>query len=143
MRAYISARYKSFTDRKFLERLCDVVEAAGFDSFLLPRDEMNWYEGRLKSGQLIDKIKEEIRKCDLLIVDFSQEEVDVGLEIGQAFFLGKPIVVLSSKKNISPTMQKMADVTINYTSMDDLKTKLKTVAEKVREIQKGKIKIDF
>jgi predicted phosphoribosyltransferase len=143
MRAYISAKYDSFADRTFLERFCREIESLGLETFLLPRDEEKWFEKRLKGEALIEKIKEEIRKSDVLILEFSQGEVNTGVEIGQAFFLGIPIIIVTSRTALSPTMQGIADQVVRYTSMDDLKAKLKSSMEKVKDMEKRKIKINF
>ncbi len=143
MRAYISANYHSFSDRKFLERFCDAVESLGIETFFLPRDEEKWFEKKLKHEELMEKIKEEIQNCDIFILEISQGEVNLGAEIGQAFFIGKPIIIVTSKIQISPTLQRMADYTVNYISIEDLKNKLKPILGKAKELEKRKIKIDF
>lgn len=67
----------------------------------------------------------EIARCDLLVAEVSEKAIGVGIEIGYAAALGKPVIYLRrARAEYSTTVGGLASASIVYTSVDDLGTQL-------------------
>ncbi|MBI2033264.1 MAG: nucleoside 2-deoxyribosyltransferase [Candidatus Levybacteria bacterium] len=79
--------------------------------------------------EMMEKALEEIEKCNIFIAEVSTKAIGVGIEIGYAKALGKPIIYLrNSKSEQSKTVAGIADYIISYKNLDVLRDLLlKTV----------------
>jgi nucleoside 2-deoxyribosyltransferase len=67
----------------------------------------------------------ELRRADLLVAEVSHKVIGVGIEIGYAAALGKPIIYLRhSSAEPSTTVGGLAAASIVYENVDDLRGKL-------------------
>lgn len=70
----------------------------------------------------------ELRQADLLVAEVSHKAIGVGIEIGYAAALGKPIIyVRQSSAEPSTTVGGLASASIVYDNVDDLRDKLAEV----------------
>jgi nucleoside 2-deoxyribosyltransferase len=78
--------------------------------------------------QMMQQAFKEIAASDLLIAEVSEKAIGVGIEIGYAIALKKPVIYLRNKEaEHSTTAAGSADHSIIYKNLPDL-------AEKLREI---------
>lgn len=81
---------------------------------------------------MMDQAFEEISRSDILIAELSQKSIGVGIELGYAKALHKPVVyVMKTGSECSTTAGGASDHIIEYSCLKDLKEQLyKTLKEK-------------
>ena len=68
----------------------------------------------------------EIDKADILIVEFSEKGVGLGIEAGYAFSKNKPIIVLAKEgSDVSTTIKGISKQVIFYKNVEEIKDKLR------------------
>lgn len=72
-----------------------------------------------------------LKACDALLVESSTKEVGVGIEMGAAYVLHKPIYLVRKKGSKSSTTMEGVSTSppIEYTSTSDLSNKLSMLLE--------------
>jgi len=69
---------------------------------------------------------EEIDKADMLIVEFSEKGVGLGIEAGYAFSKNKPIIIVAREgSDISTTIKGISNQIIFYKDIDEISEKIK------------------
>jgi len=118
---FITTSYEGTSNKKEIEHLCTVVKLAGFVDVCFIRD-VEHFEHRVDDPkELMRRAKEEIAKCDWLLVDVSDKPTGRAIEAGIAYALGKKIVVVMKKgTQIKDTVRGIADAIIEYNSIDDI-----------------------
>ena len=72
------------------------------------------------------RAKEEIVKCDAVLIDMSDSPTGRSMEAGMAYALGKKIVVIMKKgTKIKDTTRGIADVIVEYEKVEDIVPELK------------------
>ena len=67
-----------------------------------------------------------MKKCDMLIVEFSEKGVDLGIGAGYAYAIGLPIYVIAKTgSDISLTMKNLAKEIIFFDNINELTEKFK------------------
>ncbi len=75
--------------------------------------------------------RDQIQAADLLIAEVSEKAIGVGVEIGYAVAVGKPVLYIrKSPATYSTTVGGMATKSFVYTDTDDLRIKLTQFMEK-------------
>ncbi len=73
---------------------------------------------------------EEINNCDILIAELSRKAIGVGVEVGYAKAMNKPIVYIKRKEaKYSTTVGGVSDFFIEYGNKNQLENKLKEVMD--------------
>ena len=79
--------------------------------------------------ELMQLAFEEIKKCDALVVEFSEKGVGLGIEAGYAFSKGLPIFVIAKKEaDVSGTLMGIAKKVVLYDSDEDLELFFKEIS---------------
>lgn len=86
------------------------------------------YKYSFKSNQerkMMGKAFEQIKNSDILIAEVSEKAIGIGIEIGFAKALNKPIIYLKKENSkYSTTVGGTADIKIVYKNLEDLEEKL-------------------
>lgn len=95
MKICVTARFKSGENKDEIEALCSVVRAAGAKDFCFVRDIENYEKMFDNPQELWQRAREEIEKCDALLIDVTDKPTGGRVvEAGIAFALHRPIIVI-------------------------------------------------
>jgi nucleoside 2-deoxyribosyltransferase len=95
MKVCITTRFKAAENKKDIVNLCAAVRAAGMEDFSFIRDVENYQKTFNDPKDLWKRAKEEIEKCDALLIDVSDNPSGGRvIEAGIAYALDMPIFVL-------------------------------------------------
>jgi nucleoside 2-deoxyribosyltransferase len=125
-KAYIAVGFK---ERAFLDleiaTIKDVLNHHDYDSIVFVDDfSFNPPDER----EMMRVACREISSAEMLVAELSSKVIGVGIEVGYAKALGKKIVYLRGKgTEYSKTIGGLADDSIEYDNVDDLKEKLSSV----------------
>ena len=121
MKIYITAPFKGGENKEEIERMCTAVRASGFEDFCFIRDIENYQKIFSDAHELMKSAKEEIEKCDALLIDFDWPATGRMIELGIAYAMGKMIIVITKKgTKIKDTILGVIDKVIEYEELDDI-----------------------
>lgn len=119
---FITAPFKERKNKEEIEHLCGLVREAGFEDFCFIRDIEKYSKIFNNPKELMRRAKEEIKKCDALLIDFSSKSTGRTLETGIAFALGMEIIVIKKEGvNLKDTAKGMADKIVEYKKINNIK----------------------
>jgi 2'-deoxynucleoside 5'-phosphate N-hydrolase len=77
---------------------------------------------KTQEKQMMQQARHDIDKSSLLIAEVSEKAIGVGIEIGYAIALNKPVIYLrNSQSEYSTTVGGIVDHHIVYSSLEDLR----------------------
>ncbi|EKD24894.1 MAG: hypothetical protein ACD_80C00145G0028 [uncultured bacterium (gcode 4)] len=117
MKIYITAPFKDGDNKDEIEKICSIVRKSGFEEYCFVRDEKafhNWHE-------MMQKAKEEIEKCDALLIEYDGPTHGRMIELGIAYSMNKKIIVITKQgTSIKDTVKGVADNIIEYKEFEDI-----------------------
>jgi len=127
MKIYITAPFKNEENKDAIEKMCNLVKESGFEDFCFIRDIENYQKIFNDLHELMDKTKEELLKCDGLLIDVSDNPSSgQAIEAGMAYILNKKIIIIAKKgTTIKDTMKGITDNLIEYERIEDILEPLK------------------
>ncbi len=121
MKIYITAPFRNGENKKEIEELCSVVKQSGFEDFCFIRDIENYQKIFNDSHELMRRAKEEIEKCDGLLIDYDGPGNGRIIELGIAYALNKKIFLITKKgTTVKDTVTGVADKIIEYENIEDI-----------------------
>lgn len=117
-------------DKKKIDDLTDALLKAGIQNVVMARDVEKYGAAQLPEGSklMVDYAFPEMEKCDMLIVEFSEKGVGLGIGAGYAYKAGLPIYVIAKTgSDISLTMSNLATEVIFYDDPKELTEKFKMI----------------
>ena len=107
MQVYFAIKfYEDMSNRELIEFVTATIERGGHSCIVAVRDFEQWGQKKLAPQELMQKVRQNTRKADLILVELSEKGVGLGLEIGFALALGKSIAVLAHRgTDISETVK--------------------------------------
>ncbi|HEY4498994.1 MAG TPA: nucleoside 2-deoxyribosyltransferase [Candidatus Paceibacterota bacterium] len=125
MNAYLAIKFKEdFSNRSLIENICTALEIVGVQTTVMVRDLEKWGKTKFTPQEMMSKAFEETDKADILIIEFSEKGVGLGIEAGYALAKGKPIIVIAKTgSEISDTLKGLAKDIIFYAEPDELSEK--------------------
>ena len=117
-------------DKKKIEDLTQALLKAGIQNFVMARDVEKYGQAVLPEGAKLmpDYAFPEMRKCDMLIVEFSEKGVGLGIGAGYAYAIGLPIYVIAKTgSDISLTISSLATEVFFYDDPQELTEKFKMI----------------
>ncbi len=121
MKIYITAPFRNGENKKEIEELCSAVKQSGFEDFCFIRDIENYQKIFNDSHELMRRAKEEIEKCDALLIDYDGPGNGRIIELGIAYALNKKIFLITKKGTIvKDTVAGVADEIIEYEKLEDI-----------------------
>lgn len=127
MKAYLVIKFKEDNSNKnLIEAISIVLKKMDIETIVMARDYEKWGEVKFTPEVLMQKTFEIIDSSDLLIVEFSEKGVGIGIEAGYAFAKLKPIFIIAKEgSDISSTLQGIAKDIIFYNNPEELINKLR------------------
>lgn len=121
MKIYITAPFKGKDNKKDIEELCSVVRKSGFEDFCFVRDIERYQKIFSDPHELMQRSREEIEKCDALLINYDGPATGRMIEVGIAYTLGKKIILITKKgANIRDTIKGITDDIIEYEELEDI-----------------------
>jgi crotonobetainyl-CoA:carnitine CoA-transferase CaiB-like acyl-CoA transferase len=119
---YLAIKYHADNaNRNLIETISRAFEARGCEVINVARDLEHWGNVVFEPNDLMRQSFNLIRSSDLLLLEFSEKGVGLGIEAGFAHAIGKRIVVLAKTgSEISNTLAGIASEILFYDSETDL-----------------------
>ena len=116
MKIFLSIKYyPDLRNRALIEAISAALAAQGWQTVCIVRDVEQWGTLAFTPQALMQRTFDEIDACDLLLVEFSEKGVGLGIEAGYAAARGRPVVVLAPEGvEISTTLQGISRRVIRY-----------------------------
>lgn len=121
-------------DKKKIDDLTNALLKAGIQNVVMARDVEKYGKAILPEGAKLmpDYAFPAMKKCDMLIVEFSEKGVGLGIGAGYAYAIGLPIYVIAKTgSDISLTMKNLAKEVFFYDEPSELTEKFRRVVENV------------
>jgi len=127
MKIYLAIKFhEDFSNRKLIEEILETLNKSGFETVVMARDYENWGQIKFKPEELMKLTFKITEESDLLLVEFSEKGVGLGIEAGYAYAKGKPIVVIAKYgSDISETMKGISKEVIFYEKVEEIGEKIK------------------
>ena len=121
-RAYFGIKYyEDNRNRDEIDSITAALQDDGIETVCVARDVEKWGDVTLPSQELMCITFEKIDKSDFVVLEMSEKGVGLGIEAGYAIAKGKPLIVLTKKKQeLSNTMQGVANVVIQYSQPEEI-----------------------
>ena len=132
MKIFISHKFRGTNKvnlRNKLEKISEILEENGHQTFIYFRDKENWRVKTFPQGKVIKEAFKEIEKCDAILSFIDQKEISEGmlLEFGFAKALDKKKIWLISKKCSFPTLESISGRVIKFSSFENLTKRLNKI----------------
>lgn len=120
--AYLAIKFHpNHKNKKLIEELSKNIELTGYKTTVMVRDFEEWGKISFTAKQLMSLTFKEISKSDILIIEFSEKGVGLGIEAGYAFAKKIPIIVIAKEgSDISNTLKGIASKIIFYITPKDI-----------------------
>lgn len=123
----VTASFQSAENRKEIEYICGLVRKAGFEDVCFIRDVEHYQHIFDDPKELMIKAAQEIEDCDYLLIDMTDKPTGRAYEAGIAYAFGKKVVVIMKAGTaIKDTTKGIADIIIEYESIEDIVPQLKS-----------------
>jgi crotonobetainyl-CoA:carnitine CoA-transferase CaiB-like acyl-CoA transferase len=121
-RVYLAIKYHPDNlNRSMIETISSAFESRGCKIVNVARDLEHWSEVQFEPNELMQQSFDAIRSSDMLLLEFSQKGVGLGIEAGFAHAIGKRIVVIAKTgSEISNTLAGISSEIHFYDSETDL-----------------------
>ena len=125
MKAYISIKFhEDYKNKKLIEQISKSLQNAGFNPIVMIRDYEKGGKVKFTPEELMKLTFRLIDESELLVVEFSEKGVGLGIEAGYAYAKNKPIVVVAKKdSDISTTIRGISKEVLFYNKPEELTKK--------------------
>jgi len=121
MKVFMTATFKDGENQLEIEHLCFLIKESGFQDFCFIRDIENYQKMFDDPKELMNKSKEEIEKCDVLLIDMTNKPTGRAIEAGIAFAQNKKIISIMKKgTQIKDTVRGISNIIIEYDQIEDI-----------------------
>ncbi len=121
-KAYLAIKFhEDSKNRKLIEEIASSLSDVGFETIIMARDYEKWGKVRFSPEELMKLTFELIDKSDVLIIEFSEKGVGLGIEAGYAYARKKPIIVIAKEgSDVSTTLRGVSKKVIFYNNPKEL-----------------------
>lgn len=130
-KAFMSLKfYEGDVTKRKINEITEALRKAGIENFVMIRDVEKYGEVEIPPKDIMPKYAfPAMDTCDMLIVEFSEKGVGLGIGAGYAFAKNIPIYVIAKTgSDISSTLQGIAKEIIFYNEIEELTQKFKNMA---------------
>ena len=121
MKVYITAPFKNGENKAEIEHLCWLIKSSWFEDFCFIRDIEHYEKIFHDAHELMLRAKEEIEKCEVLLIDYDWPASGRMIELGIAYALGKKVILITSQDmEVKETVAGVADAIIYYETLEDI-----------------------
>lgn len=127
MKVYLAIKFhEDCKNRELIEKISESLRKAGFNTTVMARDYEKWGEVKFNPKELMKLTFELINRSDILVIEFSEAGVGLGIEAGYAYAKDKPIIVVAKRgSEISTTLRGIAKEVLFYNKPKELTEKFK------------------
>lgn len=128
LRAFMSLKfYPGLQSMQLVDNLTKALNDADIENFVMVRDYEKYGDAELPADvPLMAKAASEIEKSDLMIIEFSEKGVGLGMGAGIALGKGVPyFLIAKTGSDISSSIGSTASGIIFYDSFEELSEKLR------------------
>ena len=120
-KVFITTSFKNGENKKEIENLCKLVKDSGFEDFCFIRDIENYQKIFNNPKELMQRAKEEISKCDYLLIDITDKPTGRAYEAGIAYALNKKVItIFKDGTKVKDTTLGISELTIKYQKITDI-----------------------
>jgi 2'-deoxynucleoside 5'-phosphate N-hydrolase len=129
-RVYLAIKYHADnSNQNLIETISGAFESRGCEVVNVARDLEYWGQIQFEPNELMRRGFELIRSSDVLLLEFSEKGVGLGIEAGFAHAIGKRIIVIAkTSSEISNTLAGISSEIYFYDSKIDLERIVTLVA---------------
>jgi len=121
MKVYITAKFGT-GNKEEIDNMCALVQKSGFEDFCFVRDVDEKFQD---AHELMQRAKEEIATCDVLLIQYDGPSHGRIVELGIAYALDKMIILITKEGTfIKETILGVTDAVIEYNQLEDIVTPL-------------------
>ena len=136
MKVFITASFKEGKNKDEIEYLCSLIKESGFQDFCFIRDVENYQKIFDDPKDLMNRAKEEIAQCEVLLIDMTNKPTGRAIEAGIAFAQNKKIISIMKKgTKIKDTTKGISDAIIEYDNLKDIVTPLNSLLKEWEGVQ--------
>lgn len=131
MKAYLAIKfYEDFSNKELIDQISNSLKKIGVETRVIVRDHEKWGKVKFTAKALMDLTFKEIDSCDILIIEFSEKGVGLGIEAGYSYAKEKPIIIIAKTgSHVSNTLKGIANTVIFYDKIFELEEKIKRFLE--------------
>jgi len=124
--AFLSIKFhEDCHNKKLIEDICKELEKVDIKVRTIIRDYEKWGQVKFEPDKLMEITFDEIDKSDMLLVEFSEKGVGLGIEAGYAYSKNKPIIILAKEcSDISTTIKGISKKIILYKNINEISKKI-------------------
>ncbi|MCR3955351.1 MAG: hypothetical protein NUK57_03575 [Gudongella sp.] len=123
MRVYLGLKYhRDYRNGEIIEEILRILEGNGYDTSCIVKDYAMGRECCTNPTDLMEETFKRIDSCDLVVIEFSEKGVGLGIEAGYAFAKGIPVITIArAGTQISETLEGISSRVIKYGSLNELR----------------------
>ena len=116
MKIFLAIKFhEDSSNRELIEQISASLVSSGNEVVVMARDYEKWGKVKLSPKELMVLTFKHIDESDMLVVEFSEKGVGLGVEAGYAYAKRVPIVVVArTGSDISNTIQGVAKEVVFY-----------------------------
>lgn len=117
MKIYITASFRDWDNKDEIEYLCSTIRKSGFEDYCFVRNEKTFND----CYEMMKKAKEEILKCEVLLINYDGPTQGRMIELGIAYAMNKKIILITKQWTpIKQTVKGVVDKVIEYEEIEDI-----------------------
>lgn len=123
MKIYLGIKfYPDSSNKDLIDSINKVLTDNGHTCYCVARDLEKWGKVSLSSKELMEITFKEIRNSDIILIEFSEKGVGLGIEAGYAVGQGIPVSIIAKYgSDISNTISGIAEDVYYYNRIEDIK----------------------
>lgn len=124
-------------DKEKVEKLTKALSEAGIKNVVMARDVEKWGQAEIPEDKQLmpDFAFPAMEKCDMLICEFSEKGVGLGIGAAYAFAKNKPVYIIAKKgSDISTTISNIATKVIFYEHESEITESFKDIVNEYPRI---------
>ncbi len=127
MKIYITAPFKGEDNKNEIEKMCSIIRESWFEDYCFVRDEKAFDDYH----KMMQRAKEEVIKCDVLLIDYDGPTHGRMIELGIAYTMDKKIILITKEgTSIKQTVRGVVDSIIEYKELEDIIEPMKILLSK-------------
>lgn len=95
MNGFLGIKFKNDENRALIERIIKTCATCGLDMHCIVKDEEQWGILEIEPHIIMAKTFLAINRAELVLIEMTEKGVGLGIEIGYAAALEKPVIILA------------------------------------------------
>jgi len=114
MNIYLGIKYKSdLSNKDLIEKVYNTLHEHHI--FCVHKDLEEWGVKNIKTDKIMEETFLAINRSDIVLIEFSEKGVGLGIEAGYAKAIQKPVYVFHKQgTEVSPTLYGIAEKVVEY-----------------------------